>query len=53
MTRVDPVAGLLFALAAAIAIGRPYLGMHYPSDVLGGAVLGTLLGLVWPIDLLT
>ena len=53
MTRVDPVAGVLFALAAAIAIGRPYLGMHYPSDVLAGALLGTAIGLVWPIDLLS
>lgn len=51
MTRVDPVAGILFGLAAAIAIGRPYLGMHYPSDVLAGAAFGTVLGLVWPIDL--
>jgi membrane-associated phospholipid phosphatase len=34
----------LFALAAAICVGRPYLGMHYPSDVLAGAVLGALIG---------
>jgi undecaprenyl-diphosphatase len=53
MTRIDPAAGILFALAAAIAIGRPYLGMHYPSDVLAGALLGTALGLVWPLDLLS
>jgi membrane-associated phospholipid phosphatase len=51
MTRIDPAAGILFALAAAIAIGRPYLGMHYPSDVVGGAIFGAALGLVWPIDL--
>jgi membrane-associated phospholipid phosphatase len=51
MTRVDPAAAVLFALAALIAAGRPYLGMHYPSDVLGGAVLGTLLGLVVPLGL--
>jgi membrane-associated phospholipid phosphatase len=51
MTRVDPVAALLFLLAVAISIGRPYLGMHYPSDVLGGALLGTALGLVWPLGL--
>jgi undecaprenyl-diphosphatase len=49
MTRIAPEAAGLFALAALIAIGRPYLGMHYPSDVLAGAVLGTALGLVVPL----
>ena len=29
-------------------LGRPYLGMHYPSDVLAGAVLGVVLGLIVP-----
>ena len=38
----------LFALAAAICVGRPYLGMHYPSDVLGGAALGFCLGMLIP-----
>lgn len=36
-------------LAAAICLGRPYLGMHYPSDVLAGAVLGALLGRLYPL----
>jgi hypothetical protein len=49
MTRIAPEAAVLFVLAAAIAACRPYLGMHYPSDVLGGAVLGTALGLVVPL----
>jgi membrane-associated phospholipid phosphatase len=49
MTRIAPEAAILFLLAAAIAAGRPYLGMHYPSDVLGGIVLGTALGLIVPL----
>lgn len=51
MTRVEPAAAALFALAVAISVGRPYLGLHYPSDVLGGALLGTALGLVWPLGM--
>jgi undecaprenyl-diphosphatase len=35
----------LLLLAAAIAFSRPYLGVHYPSDVLGGALLGS--GVAW------
>jgi decaprenylphosphoryl-5-phosphoribose phosphatase len=49
MGRVAP--GLrppLYGLAAAICVTRPYLGMHYPSDVLGGAAIGLLLGRMWP-----
>jgi undecaprenyl-diphosphatase len=30
----------LYALAAAIAFSRVYVGVHYPLDVFGGAVLG-------------
>jgi membrane-associated phospholipid phosphatase len=49
MTRIAPEAAVLFALAGAIAATRPYLGMHYPSDVVGGLILGTALGLVVPL----
>ena len=51
MTRVEPVAALALILATALALGRPYLGMHYPSDVLAGALLGVALGLVVPLSL--
>ncbi len=30
----------LYALAAAMALSRPYLGVHYPSDIAAGALLG-------------
>ncbi len=51
MTRVEPVAAVSFVLALAIALGRPYLGMHYPSDVAAGAVLGVALGLIVPLSI--
>jgi undecaprenyl-diphosphatase len=34
----------LFITAILISVSRIYLGLHYPSDVLGGAILGSLLG---------
>lgn len=51
MTRVEPLGALAFALAFALALGRPYLGMHYPSDVVAGAVLGVGLGLLVPLSI--
>ncbi len=43
--RVEPRTRVpLYALATAICVGRPYLGMHYPSDVIAGAAFGIILG---------
>ena len=33
----------LYAAAGAMAVTRPYLGVHYPSDILAGAALGWAL----------
>jgi undecaprenyl-diphosphatase len=49
MTRVDRRAAVAFLPAVAVAVGRPYLGMHYPSDVAAGVVLGIALGLAVPL----
>jgi membrane-associated phospholipid phosphatase len=49
MVRVDPAMAGAFSVAILISLGRPYLGMHYPSDVLAGAFLGVLLGLIVPL----
>jgi membrane-associated phospholipid phosphatase len=33
----------LYAVATAMALSRVYLGVHYPSDIAAGALLGTLV----------
>ncbi len=35
---------LLLFWAAIVSYSRIYLGVHYPADILGGALLGILLG---------
>jgi undecaprenyl-diphosphatase len=40
--------GALYGAAAVFALSRPYLGVHYPTDVVGGALLGTVIASVWP-----
>jgi undecaprenyl-diphosphatase len=49
MSRIAPGTGpVLYAGATTMALTRPYLGMHYPSDVLVGAALGIALGRLLP-----
>lgn len=37
------------AMASVIALSRPAVGVHYPSDILGGAIIGTAVGffVIW------
>jgi undecaprenyl-diphosphatase len=37
------LAGLLIPFALLVAVSRPVLGLHYPSDVLAGATIGAVL----------
>jgi membrane-associated phospholipid phosphatase len=51
MVRVEPATAGALLVALAISVCRPYLGMHYPSDVLAGAFIGVALGLIVPLSL--
>ena len=43
---------LAFAWAIFIAYAQVYVGVHYPLDVLGGGMLGTIVGSItaWIFD---
>jgi undecaprenyl-diphosphatase len=43
-TLVPPARGALRTAAALMALTRPYLGLHYPSDALVGSILGAVVG---------
>ncbi|HLP17102.1 MAG TPA: phosphatase PAP2 family protein [Bacteroidota bacterium] len=35
---------VFFSIASLVAFTRPYVGVHYPSDIAGGAVIGAACG---------
>lgn len=37
---------LFLAFAAFVAYTRPYVGLHYPTDIAAGALLGTVVALI-------
>jgi len=39
-----PVRWWLLAVAAVIALSRVFVGVHYPGDILVGAIIGSLVG---------
>jgi undecaprenyl-diphosphatase len=41
---VPRLAWLLYLIAALIGFSRVYVGVHYPTDVLGGAAIGFVVG---------
>jgi undecaprenyl-diphosphatase len=43
----EKYSSLLWAGALIMAVSRVFAGVHYPSDVLAGAVLGVATGYIW------
>jgi undecaprenyl-diphosphatase len=40
------IGAIAFVLAAIVAFARVYVGVHYPSDVVGGALIGMAVALI-------
>ena len=49
LTWAYPVTWPLFFIAATVAYSRVYVGVHFPSDILGGA----LFGIIWALFLIS
>lgn len=47
LTRIAPAGAVVWwGLAVAVAYSRVYLGVHYPADVIAGAIVGVAAGLI-------
>ncbi len=40
---------ILIVVASLVALSRPYVGVHYPSDIAAGAILGAGIGYLFSI----
>ncbi|MBN1301484.1 MAG: phosphatase PAP2 family protein [Melioribacteraceae bacterium] len=40
---------ILLITATLVAISRPYIGIHYPSDAIGGAIIGSVIGYLFSL----
>ncbi|GBD91615.1 undecaprenyl pyrophosphate phosphatase [bacterium BMS3Abin04] len=43
---------LLLTIASLVAFSRPYIGVHYPSDIIVGAIIGAVIGYIFSIFVL-
>ncbi len=47
VSRFHPEYGkYLYAFSFVVALSRVYVGVHFPTDVLGGAIIGIMIGLL-------
>jgi undecaprenyl-diphosphatase len=40
---------VLLTTATIVALSRPYVGVHYPSDIIVGAIIGSIIGYLFAL----